>query len=111
MFVMEAQCTFHEVELKFLSFLLPKKEKWQRYKTTLLSVCESVRVTRFKLFSPLTDLTKLGTKVTSLQDTSRVRFSFLQSTTRRGGMQTSEAKETLTSLAEIMHSNRASRNT
>ena len=53
-FVMEAQCTFHEIELKILSFLIPYKEKWTRYKTIVLSLCKPVRGRRCKVFSPLT---------------------------------------------------------
>ena len=49
-FVMEAQCTFHEVKLRFLSFLLPKKEQWHCFKTLVLSVCDSLRVPRLRFF-------------------------------------------------------------
>jgi hypothetical protein len=90
-----------------LSLLLPKKEKWKRYKTAVLSLCESVRVPRCKLFSPLTDFDETWNENHTIAGYfSRVRFSFLQSATRRGGMRTAEAKETQTSVAEIMHSNR-----
>jgi len=105
---MEAQCTFHEVELKFLSFLLPYKGKWKRYKTIVLSLCESLRGPRCKLFSPLTRFDETWNESHAIAGHfSRVRFNFLQPATRRDDMRTSEAKETQTSLAEIMHSNRA----
>jgi hypothetical protein len=62
-----------------------------------LSVCKSVRVFRFKLFSPLADFDEtLKESHFIAGHFSRVRFSFLQSATRRGGMRTSETKETLT---------------
>ena len=75
---METQCTFHEVELKFLSFLLPKKEKWKSYKTFVLSLCESVRVPRCELFSPLTDFDEIWNEChATAGHFSCVRFSFL----------------------------------
>jgi hypothetical protein len=72
----------------------------------VLFVCESVRVPRFKVFSPLMNFHEIWNESHAIAGHfSRVRFSFLQSATRRSGLRTYKTKETLTSPAEIMHSN------
>ena len=64
-----------------LYLLLPKKENWQRYETIVLSVCESVRVPWFKLFSPLTDFDETSNESHFIAGHFRsVRFTFLSNT-------------------------------